>query len=758
MKRLIILTLACALLAPHMVLSSHAASLSESKLPTAAAENSATSPTIPPLSENFTLKQISGRSVINLRTSDGIDGISFNTRIDQLITRAILHIHYTYSPALIPDQSHIRLSLNDEMIGLLPVTKEDAGRILSKDIEIDPRLFTAFSRFKFEFIGHYAATCEDSNHTSLWADISGGSVLELTVQPLAMKNDLGMLPVPFFDRRDSRPLHLPFVFAASPSLPTLNAAGIVSSWFGTLAAWRGARFPAQLDELPKGHAVVFATNTERPVFLSKHVPVAGPTIEIVTNPADGYSKLLLVLGRDTKDLHTAAIALALGNAALSGSIAQVSETKMDAPRQPYDAPNWVRLDRPMKFGELVDSPQNLQVFGHQPPPIVLNLRVPPDLFTWRSRGVPVDFNYRYTPPIRAGENRLTLSINDELVQAFNLRSSGQGGDAARIHLPLLDDVLLSDQHEIFLPAFTLDAQNQLKFNFSFDQHKEGNCRDTQVDNVQAMVDADSTVDFSGFPHYAAMPNLNYFATAGYPFTKYADLSQTVVVLPEKPEAPEIEAMLTTLGYMGISTGYPATHFRLTGPADTPAFADADLLVIGSAPRQGLLDRWRDSLPASIFGNARTISQPERRVSFLFNWLGFNTDPDPKVASEQNIDSQGAIAALIGFESPVTPKRSVVAITAVAPQQLESALDVLDDHALQNDIQGSVVFIHPHKAEAFLVGNTYFVGDLPIWTRIWYPMSKHPVLLALMAVLAVLVFAFALWRSLRRVTARRLGGD
>jgi hypothetical protein len=760
MKKILIYTLAYTMMISQLVQYANATtSHADMVQQTSSIRNNDPQPVIIPLKTvTYTLKQISGRPVITLRTSDGIDGVDFDTRSDQLVTHAVLHVRYNYSPSLIPEQSHIRLTLNDEMIGLLPVTKEDAGHTVSKDIEIDPKLFTDFNHLKFEFIGHYTLTCEDPNHTSLWADISGNSSLELTVQPLALKSDLGILPMPFFDRHDSHMLKLPFIFAASPSLPTLNSAGIVSSWFGTLAAWRGARFPTYLDELPKGHAVVFATNAERPAFLANHPTVSGPTLEIMTNPADGYSKLLLVLGRDAADLRNAALTLSLGDAVLSGSTATVHDVKLDGPRKPYDAPNWVRLDRPMKFGELIDSRANLQVSGHQPPPVLINMRVPPDLFTWRTRGVPVHFNYRYTPPIREGENRLTLSINNQLVQAFNLRSSGQGGDSQRLRLPLMDDILLNEQREIFLPAFTLGAQDQLKFEFSFNQEKKADCLDTPIDNVRSSLDADSTVDFSGFPHYAEMPNLNYYVTSGYPFTKYADLSQTVVVMPKKPAAQDIETMLTELGDMGISTGYPATRVTLTGPSDTSAFKDKDILIIGSSPTQSLLETWQKYLPATISGDSRQIKQPKRSVSFLYDWLGFGTMPNPKVASDQSVNSQGAIAAVMGFESPVSAKRSVVAITANSPQEMGTALNVLNNPAMSQYIQGSVAFIHPHEADSFLVGPTYYVGELPVWTRIWYPMSKHPFLLALMAVIAVLIFAFALWRMLRRATAKRIGDN
>lgn len=708
----------------------------------------------------YTLKQLgNNQAMLPLRTTDGKVSVTFGSRADELVTKALLRVRYTYSPALIAGQSHIKVALNEEPIGVINLSKENAGKSVIQEIALDPRFIADFNRLTLQFIGHYTtADCEDPLHSSLWADISGSSELELTTRRLAIKNDLALLPGPFFDARDNSRLNLPFVFANKPSRQTLHAAAVTSSWFGQLASWRGARFPAQLNQLPTGYAVVFATPSERPDFLADYLakmpPIAAPMLSVITNPADGYSKLLLVLGRDGKDLEMAAQGLVLGNATLSGSQAVIREIKQEAPRQAYDAPNWVRLDRPMKFGELIASPQELQAFGHVPEALRINMRIPPDLFTWRSRGVPVDLKFRYSPPIRASESRLTMSINDELVQSFNLRASGQGSES-RVRLPLLDDGLLGDSKEVFIPAFKLGSRNQLQYNFSFAYQKEGFCKDTQIENIRAMIDADSKVDFSGYPHYAEMPNLGYFATSGFPFTKYADLSQTVVVIPDNPNAYDIETLLTLLGHMGESTGHPATRVRLAGPGDESLFKDADLLLIGTGPQQTLLSRWGDKLPAMISGETRRISQPTRVVNALFDWLGFGTAPDPTISTQQKIDSNGPLAALFGFESPLSAQRSVVAVTAAAPEHLLQALDALDDNGLVRSMHGSVVFLRPQKADSILAGDTYTIGYLPIWTAIWFPLSEHPILLALMSVLAVLIFAFALWRSLKAVANRRL---
>ena len=701
------------------------------------------------------LAKQSAQRVMQLRGTEGQSSVDFNVRKDELVTKASVNLHYTYSPALLPNLSHIKVMLNDEVIGILPISKDNAGKSLDYQVEINPRLLIDFNRLKLQLIGHYTNDCEDPLHSSLWADISGNSELELTVQKLAVINDLSLLPEPFFDRRDNARLNLPFVFSAHPSLPTLRAAGVTASWFGQLAGWRKARFPANLDRLTVGHAIVFATNDERPDFLKKLPPFSGPSLSIMTNPVDNRSKLLLILGRDGNDLRLATTALVLGNAVLSGTQAVVTGINEGAPRQAYDAPKWVRLDRPMKFGELIESPQELQASGHNPSPIRISLRVPPDLFTWHSNGVTVDLKYRYTPPVNIGESNLNMSVNNELVHSFRLRPAGTGSESARMQLPLLSDALFGENRDVLIPSFKMNIRNELQYTFSFITYKEGLCSNGVNDSVRSVIDADSTIDFSGYPHYSEMPNLNYFVALGFPFTKFADLSQTVVVLPEFPVSQDIEVFLTVLGHMGEATGYPSTRFNLVNPKDEAKLKDSDILVIGSAMQQSLLKKWGDQLPVTINGTSIKTSQPKLAVSFLYDWLGFQTKPQAEVASQEQINSDGSLAAIIGFESPLSSTRSVVAITAVAPEHLPQILDALDNDAQTDRMQGSVIFVRGNKVDSELVGNTYFIGRLPFWAALWYPISKHPYLLVLMAVLTVLIFAFALWRSLKAIARRRL---
>lgn len=709
-----------------------------------------------PTARNFVqaFKQIGAYSPIQLQGVDDEASLTFGVRLDEVVTRAHLKLNYTYSPALIPQLSHLKIYLNDEVVAVVPLPKEHAGENVSSDIDIDPRYLTDFNNLRFQLIGHYTMECEDPMHSSIWANISNLSQLELTLQPLVLQNDLALLPAPFFDRRDNRRLTLPFVFAARPSLATLRAAGEVSSWFGALSSYRGARFPAQLDQLPMRNAVVFASNDERPQSL-KLDKVQGPTISIISHPDNPAIKLLLIQGRDGNDLKTAADALVLGQAVMSGQTATITAVKDMQPRQPYDAPNWVRTDRPVKMGELVNSTYDLQGAGHRPPPVRVNLRVPSDLFTWRSKGVPMDLRYRYTPPLAPDNSVLNISINDQFLESFRLQPSGRLVDKDRLVLPLLDSAERQAQEDLTIPAFRVGSNNQLQFGFMLDYNKRGRCMDVPMDKVYSAIDPDSTIDLSGFPHYAVMPNLAFFANGGFPFTKYADLAQTTVVLADAPDAYDIETMLTALGELGQSTGYPGTRFQLINAAALEQAKDTDILLVGVSSKQKLLAQWGADLPAAIDGSRRALSSPMRYLKYPYQWLGLDTGFTPKPEARTLLEASGPLAALVGFQSPLQAGRSVVAITASSSPALLQVLDALESPAMVNDIKGDVALIRGKDVGSFPVGEIYHVGHLPFWLLVWYLLSDHPVLLALLGILAGIVIASGLYLALKRVVSRRM---
>ncbi|AKM28922.1 hypothetical protein AB870_00430 [Pandoraea faecigallinarum] len=714
--------------------------------------SAATIPPAPGTSERtVTFAQLGQTNGLRLRGTEGSGDVNFGVRLDQSVASALLRLRYSYSPALIPDLSQLKVYLNEELIATLPFNKQDGGKNLLREIPLDPRMLSGFNRVRLVLIGHYTMECEDPMHSSLWADISPQSEIVTSTQPLTLRNDLSMLPVPFFDRHDNRDQSIPFVFGSQPSLAVVHAAGVVATWAGAIGDYRRTRFPVSVGTLPSKHAIAFVTNET--MLPGLDMPkVDGPTLRMVVNPGDPSLKLLVIQGRDAKDLETAALALVSGRAALSGDATRIAALEPLPPRPAYDAPRWVRTDRPVKLGELVENPADLQASGYMPWPIRIQLNLPADLLTWQNTGVPMDLKYRYTPPVKPDDSSMSVSINDQFVRAYRLRSAGASTDKSHMLVELLSDGTMADRREVRIPAFQVASRNSLSFQFAMEPHKEGMCSQTITNAARSAIDADSTIDFSGLPHYAEMPNLSFFAGSGFPFTKYADLSQTAVVMSKTPDKAELETVFSTLGQFGRSTGVYADRFEVLDTTQTERFKDRDLLVVGGKDAAELLTTWGKSLPLVIDQTRRVMqSQPQ-------GYRGDGAAGSALAASRvgparMDAQSQGALAALVGFESPVTSSRSVVAINASSDAGLLSVVDAVDTQ--RDAIHGDLAVVNGDRTASYRLGNTYFVGDVSWWTRIRYHLSSHPILVGLVALLAAFAIALKCFGWLQRRAARRL---
>lgn len=693
-----------------------------------------------------------GSMVLRGVNPDG--GVEFGVRSDEVVSKAVLNLEYTPSPSLLPVQSQLKVYLNDELMGVLPVTKEQLGKKTLAQVPINPLFISDFNRVRLEFVGHYRDVCENPASSTLWLDIGRSSSLEMTYQSLPLKNDLSHFPVPFFDPRDNRALTLPMVFAGAPDIAQQQAAAIIASWFGSRAGWRGQTFPVSYNSLPDRNAIVFATNDKRPDFLRDAPAVKGPTISMINHPGNPYVKLLIVMGRDDKDLLQAAKGIAQGNVLFRGDSVTVDEVKPLLARQPYDAPNWVRTDRPVTFGELKTYEEQLQSTGLEPSSINVSLNLPPDLYLLRSTGIDMNLNYRYTAPLTKDSSRMDISLNNQFLQYFNL-TSNQDTNRLLLRLPVLQG-LLDSKTDVSIPALKLGAVNQLRFDFQYMNPMPGgsidNCVTFQQVPNRVVIGDDSTIDFSKYYHFIAMPDLRAFANAGFPFSRMADLSQTVIVTPTQPTPAQVGTLLDTLGTIGAQTGFPAINMQLTSDASQLQGKDADIMIIGSIPQPLKNDEKIDLL---VNATQSWVKTPLRQSPFM---ASEEDAADRKADTKTAVSSDGPMAAVISFQSPFNDQRSVVALLADSPRGYELLNNAMNDSGKRAAIFGSVTVIRESGVNGLRVGDVYYVGHLPWFERIWYALANHPVLLAILAAVSVVLLAWVLWRLLRIISRRRLDSD
>src|SRR5690625_374866 len=108
-----------------------------------------------------------------------------------------------------------------------------------------------------------------------------------------------------------------------------------------------------------------------------------------------------------------------------------------------------------------------------------------------------------------------------------------------------------------------------------------------------------------------MPNLRSFAGSGFPFSRMADLSETIVVLPEQPTVAQVTTLFETLGGIGAQVGYPAVGLLISHDWHAAHARDADILLIGAMP-----ESMKASPNASVLlRDTQTALQRPRRPGF-----------------------------------------------------------------------------------------------------------------------------------------------
>jgi cellulose synthase (UDP-forming) len=690
----------------------------------------------------FTLND-TGSPQIELHGIDSQHSIYFTLPETHVAKSAKIHVYYAFSPGLLPQISHIKLLLNGSLFATVQPTPGQSGGSDSRDLEaeftIPPDLLVHNNTLTIEFIGHYTMVCEDPANTTLWARVHRNTYLDIRGDLLPVADDLKHLPVPFIDPAVTQPSRIPVVFPGQPSFKAIQAAGVVTSYFGLLSESRAVRFPVHIGDIPQGNVIVVAESpSSLPASLALPA-VNAPTVAMRTNPNDPYGKVLVVTGADAEQTLMAAQAVALHIDMLAGGQSTIETLQLPGKRQPDDAPRWARTDQTIS---LWDYSTAEQLQGDGSAPLSVYFRIPPDIFFMDKPNALLKLAYRYNSIPIGPISSMQVRINNAFLDSVPLIP---GQDASR-----------TTQKDLPVPVVNLRPfSNSLSFDFTFQLLKGPDCKDTTPINMQGAILRDSYLDLRGYPHYAPLPNLEIFANAGFPFTRIADLGETTVVLPPNPTEQEIEAFVTLLGHFGRQTGFPALRVTVAGPDALHPGAANDFLILGTGDDQPAFRQLVDKLPVSMRSGQVVVRDTQGFFVKILHHAWWKLKSAEHSDSGQLIASGTPDAVIQGIESPYATggDRSIVAIALRDSSNFEPFLDTLLRVQQASDISGSVSVLHGTDFQSFRIGShVYHVGSVPWWVRLQLWLRQVPWLAAV--VIIILAFLLAIWtRQWLRVRAR-----
>jgi cellulose synthase (UDP-forming) len=691
----------------------------------------------------LSLKEMGQQRAIEMRGPHSYDSVQFTLSHILAPKHAALRLCYSFDPRLDKMSASLKISLNGMAIGtLLPSA---SSRLIEGFAEFDFPVpqdqLVRNNTFTFEFIGGGAMQREDLARTQILARISAASSLEVSGDRLMWQNDLSQLPMPFFDSELQSFTTIPFVFLAPPGPRTLQAAGIVASWLGLQAGTKPVRFAVSIGQMPTGNIIVFSDN---PSTLPRSLQVAsgsGPVLTLRVNPSDTLGSALVLAGEDDEQLLRIAQTLALTRKAtattvaqglpLAGESVQIPELTIPKARTEGDAPRWLRTGGAVPFANC-QTPEVLQTDGSNPIPVYFH--VPPDLFYGERQNIKLHLHYRYNAlPLPAG-SALRVFVNGNLVN----------------EAPLLPGKGITDRDRlIFVPVADIRSfGNTILFSFDFASANRESTQSQPSTSLSGEILCSSSLDLHGLASWGQMPNLKLFANAGFPFTQFADLSQTTVILPTTPNSLEISLYLHLMGHFGEQSGYPALRVTVDGP-DAVISKARDYLVLGTIANQVAFKSLSPLLRVTLDANGVEVKERAGYLSFVSSveavwsrgWAAMF-----KRAETQNLPSNvdGIPEAIVEeIESPSSSDRSIVLIALRQSSSLDTFVDTFLDRSQSDDISSSVSLLQNSKFVSYpMEGANYHVGNISWYAmmRIW--LTQHFLLLLL--TVTTLGFLVALW--------------
>ncbi|WP_313112711.1 cellulose biosynthesis cyclic di-GMP-binding regulatory protein BcsB [Pseudescherichia sp.] len=722
--------------------------------PPVASPAPAPTPFIPTVAGDITLAQMGQPQGIVLSGGQLQGGVAFTLPVSQVITNAQLALNLKVSPAMATRNATMQLMLNGQPLGTVPLGAADSD-VSRFQLDVPAALLVSSNTISFKINDGDAMMCQRDLTDKYRVTILPDSKFSLEGQQLDIGSDLSHFPRPFFDSMQMTPATIAFAFPAKLTADTISAAALISSWMGIQADYRGVSFAALSDRLPEKNGILVGHPGERIGGLT--LPQSGgPTLSIIDNPANPTYKLLLVVGNDDRALRAAAWRLTRGNFALQTPSVTVDGESIPVSK-PYDAPRWIPTDRPVKLSELIRKDQSMTVNGIWHDALRVAFRAAPDLFLWDGETIPLRIGYRFPSESWIDEDRswLSMTMNDTFLHNLPVNKQGaletlwhkMGGDARQ------------EQFDMPLEPYMIYGDNQLSLYFNIVPKESAPCSVLLNNNIKSRVDDDSWIDLSHTRHFALLPNLSYFVGAAFPFTRLADYSQTVLLLPEKPTETQIGTLLDMAARSGNATGTALSHNRVvlgipTAGSNLELLRDRDVLAVTGLDQHDFNRELLKTSPFVAHDNLLSVREPTQWQK-IQRWMAGDWNADG-LEADRYFSSNESWRGFVSFRSPWSSERTVVTAIGSSDDQLSRLHSDLTSPKINAGIRGDAAIItNENGVRSFRVGAQYPRGEMPMHLMVIWYANQHSGLLAVLGLCFSIIVGLALYALLKKRARKRL---
>jgi cellulose synthase (UDP-forming) len=668
------------------------------------------------VSYHFALSGLGAKSGILLDRVNRAQTISISLPSTALIEGGELHLKYSLPEASKGGIGTFDVLLNDSALASITPTAEDVlrrgGDVV---IPLPADQLVHDNRLTLRLAGTVDGACGTEAQGNAPIRIDPETQISFAARRLPIAADLALLPEPFLQRTVSLPQALPFVFAEAPDAVTLEAAGVLASWAGTQVYSSTATFPVQIGSAPSANAVVFLLGDRQIDGVLAPVD-SSPTVTVLPNPADPLARLLVFRADTPGRLLQLVQAFSLGQLTLAGQSASLETLTLPSRRSPNDAPRWIHTDR-VPLSQLAGA-DSIQVDGSNP--LNFYLHFAPDFNFGNRKDMYLHLDYTAAADSLDRRSNIQLRLNGNPADSVPLIA----GRPASADIPMGD-----------LPAAVFANTMQVQF---YGVPLAAKACDGS-NHFTATISNGTYLDMGGAAHLVSLPNLLLFANAGFPFTRYADLSSTAVVLPSSPTPSEMSLYLDLMAYFGAQTGFPAVRVQVAHVGEEASLAHKDFLELGTfsdlAARETALP-----LPFRFDGRSWSLSTWAGIAGRLSTWLHPRASGADIFRLEDNSAPDGVVE---GIRSPYGNDRGMVVIAAKDDNSFGPMTAELLTQLPQDGIRDNVSVWQGGSFTSYrLFAASYLLGDSTPIESARLLLPQYPVLVALG--LLAMCFVFAVW--------------
>jgi hypothetical protein len=558
------------------------------------------------------------------------------------ISGSTLHLFIDHSPSLDGSRSFLSITLN---YGILRSVRLDDHNQATTEITIPlpPEMLQSENEIVFSVEQFPGAT----GAKEIWTSIKPSSFISIQYEEDHPALELRRLPAPIVDIHSYRPKVLSVLLPARPSSQTLEGtAALIANYAAKLGDEVTVRAVHSIDAV-SGPLLIAGTPEEQPIrLLEDQLPFRffrvgkeirlgnkqGPfdsaegVIALIERPGRTFTPILLATGNSTQAVSRAIRRLIEGHFEESGAFLRVPQDVQIVfqPRRQWrgflpsdDHFTLAQMGlRELKF----DSQNNFS--------LSVPIRATPDV-EFLEYGHQTTLRFRFDADAGIEHTALNVDWNGSSLGRFD-SNDFSAGSIVSVHLKI--------------PGHLLRQQNVLKLTWH-------GLSGTQGRDTAAWLLPSSEFDLPR-DYKSDLPDLGLLRSGLFPFSSRADLSDTIIVLPEDVASETTAALFEFAGLLG----------RLV-PGDRFAF------------------------------RVKRANEVDAQTRDSSNIIAFRIDESPK-------DSRAKKALATVQESVSNADRSRLNITSSSPAGLRAAIGTIFSEAVLNRLNGDTAYIYAEGPSSF----------------------------------------------------------